>query len=1021
MNPSVKFSKDQEAAFCVFDKELCVSAGAGSGKTSVLVERFLRAVTQKNISPGRILAITFTEKATNQMRSRLVEACRERGLHEFRREIEDAYISTIHGFCARLLKENPIESGLDPFFRVLGEGETDILAAETLDVLFEEEASNPAWMAILSQIGEDAARDSIRKLYDLYRATGGDESIFNVSGVEEEKERKKEFVRVVKRYQDTFDERKKRLSAYDFDDLLFLASRLLSGTTIAQKAVRARYRKHFELVLVDEYQDVSPLQDGLIELLKNERNLFIVGDIQQSIYSFRHAEPDVFRRRIESAKSAGSAAKNLVLKENYRSRAEILGFVNSFFTGIFPASDFFALDPKKAYKLSASPAVELLCLPRDKKEEGVDVNQMRVREARRLAAWIGETVSSGAMIEENGRTRPVGYGDFAMLFRAATSSRLYEKELSERGIPFEVMRSKGFYDKPEIADLLGFLKLLENPEDDIALAGVLRSPLVGTSDDTLYWLAKHAKKSSRDEPLARGLDGFDLIGEIPPEEKRRISHFKDLMKKLRKEKDRLRLAGVLGLALEKSDYEAKLLLWPDGPKRVANVRKLLEMADGFEANGVIGVGDFVRTLERLSEREALEPEAKLESGVRSAVTLSTIHAAKGLEFPVVLIADMGSRAQVRTRGPFTALPGLGLGQKIKDYETGRSSEDDTYKLISEKLSGREEAEEWRLLYVAMTRAKEKLVLSGSLSLGAKDGDFKKDGTWMNCLCSTIGFHPLRQAGRLPAGRQGVIDFHGVKVGILDPSVKEARPTASKGDARPDLPEDFAEALKKRLGTEFMSYEETEDFTVTDLLVRTQGEQAPEAALEEDFREESRDDEEPVTPANEYGTIFHRLLERLVLKKTAKLSRAGLFSRLAAPLTKAEKEIFWKQAVKFWTGPWGQAIRKAERLYPELPFIFKTSKGLLKGQIDLVFKSAEGDWIILDYKTGALSGAADRKLKTEAYRFQIELYALVFKRLYGEAPKKGSLYFSSTGETSDFIFKSSDFDRLEQKLAKALDF
>src|SRR3989338_1493721 len=242
MNPTVKFSKDQEVAFSVLEKELCVSAGAGSGKTSVLVERFLRAVTQKNISPGRILAITFTEKAANEMRSRLVEACRERGLHEFRREIENATISTIHGFCARLLKENPIESGLDPFFRVLGEGETDILAAETLDALFEEEASSRAWMATLSEIGEDAARDSIRKLYDLYRATGGDESIFKVSGAEEEKERKKEFVRIVKRFKDAFDERKKRLSAYDFDDLLFLTTRLLSGTTVVQQAVRARYK-----------------------------------------------------------------------------------------------------------------------------------------------------------------------------------------------------------------------------------------------------------------------------------------------------------------------------------------------------------------------------------------------------------------------------------------------------------------------------------------------------------------------------------------------------------------------------------------------------------------------------------------------------------------------------------------------------------------------------------------------------------------------------------------------------------
>jgi len=153
------FSKNQTAAFKTFGKELSVSAGAGSGKTSVLVERFLYAVTEKKIPPDRILAITFTDKAANQMKSRLVDACEERGLVEFRREIENAAISTIHSFCARLLKENPIESGLDPFFRVLGEGEADILAEKVLDTLFEEEASAEREILVRRRDRDAAGRD----------------------------------------------------------------------------------------------------------------------------------------------------------------------------------------------------------------------------------------------------------------------------------------------------------------------------------------------------------------------------------------------------------------------------------------------------------------------------------------------------------------------------------------------------------------------------------------------------------------------------------------------------------------------------------------------------------------------------------------------------------------------------------------------------------------------------------------------------------------------------------------------
>ena len=1004
-----KFSEAQALAFQIFDKELSVSAGAGSGKTSVLVERFLRAVTEQRLSPRRILAITFTDKAAGEMKSRLVEECRKRNLHDFRRDLETAYISTIHSFCTRILKENPIESGLDPNFRVMGEGEAEILAGKRLDTLFEEEASGARWMRILSEIGEEAARDTLRRFYDLYRTAGGDESIFQISGTSEEKERKKEFVRVARRFQAMMNAEKRRLSSYDFEDLLFLTYRLLSDKAPIKAAVRERYQKLFSLILVDEYQDVSPLQDRLIDLLKSERNLFIVGDSQQSIYGFRHAEPEVFRRRI-GAHEKNPAARHIPLAENYRSRPEILKFVNGFFSAVFPASEFLKLEAKKPFTQSHDQVVELLCLSQDKASDDADAGAMRIREARRLAAWIRELVHSGFKIEEEGRERPVRYGDIAILLRTTSPARFYEKELAESHIPYDLVKGKGFYDKPEIQDLVGFLTLIEDPRDDIALAGVLRSPVVGISDDTLYWLSRYAKKRLSEDPLSGIFAKMGNAKELSGEDRQKLSRFEALLCSLRNGKETLRVSGVLERMLEETDYETKLLLRAGGRRRVANVRKFLSIARKFETNGVVGVGDFVQFIGHFSERERLEPEAKTGGQTRDSVVLSTIHAAKGLEFPVVIVADMGAKSQNKTRGPFLAMAGVGLGQRAKEPGEEKPRDDETYQKISEILKTREEAEEWRLLYVAMTRAKERLLLSGSLALSKKDGDFKNDSRWMNRVCGALGFHPAEVLG-------SSVDFQGIKVGLVAPMLPA--PTAEsveESSGTLEWPSDFAKSLDARIDTKFRVYEEIGDFTVTDLLLKSlEDTNSAECFVDEKEWEEGREDADDA-PRNEYGTIFHALMEHLILTRPGKLHKKPAIWKISKTLSEGQKEELWRSVVKFWEGPVAKEIRRAEECFPELPFIYKTKHGILKGQIDLVFKTNTGRWVVLDFKTNKI-GPAELEMTADRYQWQLALYALVFQKLYGEAPGKGVLYFSSLNKTKEFSYEPSDFKKFEEELER----
>ena len=981
-----KYSKSQTEAIETFGQNVCVSAAAGSGKTSILVERFLFSVTEKKMDPCRILAITFTEKAANEMKTRLVAECRRRGLYEVRRLLESAYIHTIHGFCSRILKENPIESGVDPLFGILGEGEAEILMNTVLDRLFEEEAQNERWLSILSESGEENIRASIKNFYNLSRAMAEERAVYE--GLEN---LKKEFVRICERFREAFDREKRSRASYDFDDLLFIVYRLLSSEAPEKKAVRERYRGHFSMILVDEYQDTSPLQDRIIGLLVKNDDLFLVGDLRQSIYGFRYADPEVFKSRMKAG--GPNPVKNISLGENYRSRPDILSFVNGVFSRIAPSDFSGPLEPKTNFRYKKPVSVEVACVLQDDGEVS-NAARARVVEARTLAALIRSWIDSGIKIEESGILRPIRYRDIAILMRSTTSSYLYEKELSDLGIPYYSLKGRNFYEKPEIMDLVNFLRIIENPRLDIPLAGVLRSPLGALSDDGLFWLAREAKRHHKETPLSAGLEKSETIDGFSPKDRARLEKFKILLEEFRSLKNRSKVSGVLETVLRRTDYEAKLLTQSNGRQKVANVRKLIEIASAWEERGIFGVEDFTGFLKALSDREVVESEASIETQESDSVVISSVHAAKGLEFPFVIVANMGTKPQNFDRGTFLSLPGIGLGMKLKDPKTQKKSADSAYQEIERHLKARESEEELRLLYVAMTRAKEHLVLSGFLA----------DNSWMKKLVGAIGWDPENL-------RRGEIRFNGVPVGIIPITPKKgvSEPVrVRKNETRPkDNAEAFFEEIQRRLRPVKKEYKETEDATVTDLLSASLADEEPilPSLLPDDGAE---------LPRNEYGTLFHGILEALVKRKMKKLSKITLKPFLGQVLSGAQAKEMEADVLRFWNGTLADAIRKARCVYPELPFIYKTRYGLLKGQMDLVFQDSEGRWVLLDYKTNRLESSSKEALAKE-YEFQLALYAFVFRRLYGEGPERGVLYFSSIGQTHEFVYREEDFARIEARL------
>ncbi len=272
-----KFSSEQREAITHFKQDVHVSAGAGSGKTAVLVERFLYAVTDLGMEPERLLAITFTEKAAHSIKKRLLEECERRKLGGISRRLENASISTIHSFCAKLLKENPIEAGVDPFFQVLGQGEADILMRQVLETVFQEAAGDTAWLGILSDYGEENLIRTFKNFYDYERAMAADSDPFFIAEDDvSTKPIKTKILEIFKFFKTAYEDEKRKLGILDFEDLLFISFKLLSGVQKQNTSILKHYRDYFQAILVDEYQDTSPLQAALIQLLKNENNLFVL-------------------------------------------------------------------------------------------------------------------------------------------------------------------------------------------------------------------------------------------------------------------------------------------------------------------------------------------------------------------------------------------------------------------------------------------------------------------------------------------------------------------------------------------------------------------------------------------------------------------------------------------------------------------------------------------------------------------------------------------------------------------------
>jgi len=748
---SPTLTDEQEQAVARRGEPLLLAAGAGSGKTSVLVERFVRAVREDGIAPGRILAITFTDRAAGELRERMRRRLLALGEWEAAQATEEAYVGTFHGFCARVLRSHAREAGLAEEHEILDEGLAGRMRRQAFAVALAEllEGRRGEAVDLIAAYTADRARATVLGVYAQLRSGGQRAPRLPAPRLGEEPDAADlEGARalslwgeLLERFRERYAQAKRERNGLDFDDLELLAGELLSE----DEHVRRAWAERFELLMVDELQDVNPRQLALVRALEHE-NLFTVGDEWQSIYGFRHANVGLLRAREAELSPRG---QSLRLMYNFRGRAELLQAVNAIFVRRFGGA-FMPLragrEREREREAHGEPLVELLLSDR-RGWSGDEAPVIAGGAESGAAAWReAEAQALARRVSELVRGGQARAGGVAVLLRAVGDIECYEQALRAQGLK-TVASAGAFWARQEVADLLAYLRALADPGDELALYGALAASPVDLSSDEMGLLARTAQSRecsvweiARDPTVGNGAhdgSGADTRpggGEAYVETEAglqggklaRMAEFCAWLEQERELMPELALAELLEREIVRSGDLERLRAGEDGERRLANVRKLVELArewersEGRDLRGFLDEAAFQAGAGgggRLARAEAIaEPDAPVADEAQDAVRLMSVHAAKGLEFDVVCVADLGRAPSMGV--PDLLVSGERIGVRLVGLEDPESRPALEYAQLAQERRAAQAGEEDRIVYVAMTRARERLLLSGAVDFAS---------------------------------------------------------------------------------------------------------------------------------------------------------------------------------------------------------------------------------------------------------------------------------------------------------------
>ena len=639
----------------------------------------------------------------------------------------------------------------------------------------------------------EQAKDVVKKLCKQYFFCSPEMMIEQLERTEPMLE---EVVRLTKQFADEFAAAKRRKNLVDFHDVEHFALQILvDEETEKAKKTAEEFRDTFEEIMIDEYQDSNEVQETLLRSIsreeRGENNIFMVGDVKQSIYRFRLARPELFMKKYDSYSLEESTTQRIDLHKNFRSREEVLTCTNDIFYKIMVRSlgnveydAEAALYPGASYPVSADFTPEILLAgSNDELLEDTELTDKKTLEAKIVAEEIKHLMKTQPVTDKAaGTLRAAHYSDIVILLRSLSGweDSLVEV-LNENGIPAHTVSSTGYFSTVEVQTVLSMLRLLDNPRQDIPMAAVLRSPMAGLTDEELAVLrledgsvpfheavlelaeglyeedgqkeiSDSEADSEADQKQGRNADG-KKEDDIETTAHRKLLKFYKKYRQLRQLVPDTPIHELIEIILRETGYGHYVAAMPAGSRRTANLNMLLEKAAAYEKTSYKGLFHFVRYIDELQKYDVDFGEADMVGENEDVVRIMSIHKSKGLEFPIVIVSGMGKNFNKQdTRSKMVLHPELGIGLDYMDGKKRIKSPTIAKKAIAKQIDLENLGEELRVLYVALTRAKEKLILTGTL----KDAPEKLEFFRQQANLSKAADRPLSYLTR--EGASGYLDW-----------------------------------------------------------------------------------------------------------------------------------------------------------------------------------------------------------------------------------------------------------------------
>ena len=826
----------------------------------------------------------------------------------------------------------------------------------------------------------------------------------------------------------TFTAIKREQNKLEFDDLLELAHRLI--TDPEHTTIRQRLAKDTRLLMVDEFQDTDPLQVAIVQAFCGEawreEKLFVVGDFKQSIYGFRGAEPEVSNQLRKELTAEGQ----LSLTTNFRSQPAILDFVNGLFVDAFGE----AYEPLVANRpqVTPEPAIEFLWSPIEEvaagKKETIDVS--REREAHWIARRLVQLLESGEPLvgckDDPDAARPLELGDIAVLLRSLGDVAVYEEAFRQHGLDYYLAGGHAFYAQQEIYDVLNLLKAVDSVADEIALAGALRSPFFSLQDETLFWLVeKHGS-------LNEGLYADQLAPEISVTEQAKVHRVGLVLRQLRAQKNETLVAELLLEAIALSGFDASVLSEFLGHRKAANVNKLVEQARTHDRTSPGDLAGFITQLGEFVIRAPKEPLAATQAE-GNVIRIMTIHTAKGLEFPLVVIPDLERQAPNLKRDPVFDRQ---LGPLVKNLDEDGDKYPVGLDLYRYQKKRQEQAERDRVFYVACTRAADFLILSSSvrnlekpeqdpLQLLATRFDLET-GETISPLPGGYATPQIRVITAEPElGGKLVGRTHRTDLGEV---LTEARTQLHNLDPIPD-PHSAMQSAQQSAQQSIPPASGPQRYSFS----RLSGVFTPASSARRRASSHSQ------AEARALGTLIHGVLERLDFGKPESLTTKSIaelcqFSaQLNAPHHAKEAARLAPEMVTYFvSSPRGTELGTAQVLQKEIEFLLPWPDPLgspepssnaapryFQGYLDCLYKDRQGRWKLLDYKSNRIESDEERERLVDHYAMQMYLYQKACESALGVSIDEATLCFLADKSEHTYEFDEQASEEVRNRIESTI--